>query len=319
MYIFVCFWFSIGTAEAQLEFIIDGYEEKYINHDEGPGAEKYSNLDDASDDTYSQYMYEEPTIKALSHLYWAVDMYKISDNYAIDEFMRINECDIYKKFSDNEFEWSKIRDAAKTFIKNYKSEFPTRFAFVLPLKFSDYDKRRRAFELQEGYKINSVRRFELYASDFNTETCSNDFHVSRGYPRVINLEFSRPFNLTHVPMSFERANKYIKEKNRLFYKDYPKGARSKRAIYEYYRDAYLVMKVKIFAHGKHLGANPQGAPIIQMMGILESYSVYEDIKQTKLFYKQNYVSKKKKGKLDVRLKGQYEILREKAKGEGIFN
>ena len=86
------------------------------------------------------------------------------------------------------------------------------------------------------------------------------------------------------------------------------------------RTAYLVIKVKIFTYGKDLGVNNYDIPIYQMMGVLEGYDVYEDINQENLFYSQNYVTNQKKGRLDVRLKAQYEILRKKHEdGKGMFH
>ncbi len=304
-----------SSAHAQLEFIVDGYEEKYMNHNEGPGAE-IEMFD--QDDIVSQYIYEVPTVKALAHMYWALGLYKISENNNVDEFMRINECEIYKKFSGDELEWNEIRDAAKVFIEENKSEFPTRFSFIMPLQLEDFSIRRQAFALKEDYKIVALRRFELFASDASAKPCVLEHGIAYGYPRVLNMEFSRPFSLTHIPMTEEVANEYIKKTTKQYHDRYDEANRKKEKMYRY-RKAYLVMKIKIFAHGEFAGINRNGYPILQVMGILENYSIYEDKELTKLFYKQSYVSKKKKGKLNIRLKEQYEILREKAKDGGILN
>jgi len=314
MFIGTCLIASV--AQAQLEFLIDGYEEKYISNDEGPSVVLSSG---ETEDANSQYIYEAPTVKALSHMYWALGLYKTSDNKAVDEFLRINECDMYKKFSSDELEWGEIRDATKTFIESNKEDFPTRFTFTLPLQLFNYSVRRQAFEIMDEYKIIASRRFELYAQDYNLRPCNSDHILGEGFPRVLNVEFSRPFNLTHIPMTEDVANDYIKKVNKVFHKVYKGNLRTKWRMYQF-RKAYLVFKIKIFAHGKYFP--PHGMmtyPSAQMMGILESYSVFEDKNLTKLFYKQSYISNKNKGKLDLKLKEQYEILREKSKGDGMLN
>ncbi len=310
----ICAGFMAGNAHAQLEFMVDGYEEKYFNHDEGPGAEIPSVEGESHN---SQYMYEESTIKALSYMFWALGLYKTSDDYAIDQFLQINECELYKKFFGDELEWSDIREAARDFIKANKSDFPTRFTFVLPLKLANYSVRRKAFEIQKEYKIFTARRFELYAKNANAKPCSLDTPIKKGYPRILNMEFSRPFNLTHIPMSKEVADEYIK-KTMALYKRYDEKVRSKRLMYKL-RDAFLVLRIKVFAHGRFLPLHKRGYPVVQMMGSLESYAIYSDSELTNLLYKESYVSNKKKGKLDMKLKEQYEILRERSKAGGILN
>ncbi len=301
-----------NNARAQLEFLIDGYEDKYIDSDEGHSVEKDSIEND------SEYIYEEANIKLLSYMYWALGLYKTSDDYAVDEFLRINECDLFNKFYGDELEWLEIRQAAKKFIEANKIYFPTRFKFVIPLKLADYNKRRGLFEIQDEYKIKTSRRFELYAKDYNKKPCSKDFSISKGYPRVINMELSRPFTLTHIPMKEEVANEYIKETTKEYHRIYEERLRTARLKYSF-RKAYLVLNIKIFAIGDILGLSRYGHPILKAMGILESFAVYKDSDFTQLFYKQSYISRKKKGKLNIRLKEQYEILLEKSKSGGLLN
>lgn len=310
---FILVFVVSGATFAQLEFL-QGYEDKYIDHDEGPGAEKVFS---AIENSTSSYVYEIPTLKALSHLYWALNLYSLDDDEAVDEFMRHNECEIYQNFSSDEFEWAEIRNATRDFIRENKHDFPTRFQFMIPIKLQDYDSRREAFEVQDEYKINSIRRFEVYAQNFRAKTCTDDQKISDGYPRSLVLEFSRPFSLTHVPMGEEVANEYIK-KNLEKLKRYDPAARVKARMYSL-RDAYLVIKVKIFAHGKFLGPNIYRLPVVQMLSILEGYEVYEDRYQQNLFFAESYVTNKDKGKLNIKLQDEYDTLLKRSKGKGIFH
>lgn len=301
------------VSRAQLEFL-DGYEDKYIAQDIGPSAEKeFSFVDNST----ASYVYETPTVKALSHLFWAVNLYSLDDDKAVDEFMHHNECEIYRNFSSDEFEWSEIRNATRDFIRENKNDFPTRFEFIIPIKLEDYDSKRKAFEVQEKYKISSIRRFEVYATNFRQKACAEDIRIQEGYPRSLVLEFSRPFSLSHVPMSEDLANEYIKSSIEKL-KRYDPGARVKSRMYSL-RDAYLVLKVKIFTHGKFLGLTSYKIPAVQMLSILEGYEVYEDRYKQKLFYAESYVTNKDKGKLNVKLQDEYDILIERSKGKGLLH
>lgn len=308
----VCLCFPVN-AQAQLEFL-KGYKDKYISDDQGPGAEKKSN---SINNNKTNYIYETPSVKALSHLYWAVNLYDLSDDDAVDEFMRLNECDIYKNFSSDEFEWSEIRDATRDFIKENKNDFPTRFEFMLPIKFGDYKSKRKAFEVQKPYKIDAIRRFEVYATDFRARTCVSDVRLQDGYPRALVLEYSRPFTLTHVPVDQKIAEDYIK-RNKIKMKKYDERIRTKAKMYEL-RDAYVVMKVKIFTHGKFMGLNSYSLPVVQMMAVLEGYEVYGDRYKKNLFFAESYVVNKNKDKLNIKLQDEYDVLLERSRNNGVLH
>ncbi len=314
--VFYCFslLFFVQPSNAQLEYL-DGYQDKLLDQDQGPGAKKVFN--DIENITTS-YIYETPTMKALSHLYWAVNLYDISDNLAVDEFMRFNECDIYRNFSGDEIEWGRIRDAGRNFILENKNDFPTRFEFLMPIKLKDYDTKRRVFQLQDDFVIDSLRRFEVYAIDFRARECNDDISPQEGYPRSLILEFSRPFTLESFAMEENEANDYIKRKQALFRQKVEERWRNKERMYSF-RDAYLAIKVKIFTHGKFMGLNMYQYPVVQMMAVLEGYEIYEDPYKEKLFFSESYVSNKNKGKLDIKLQDEYDILTKRSQGRGILH
>ncbi len=313
--IFAFAFIAKNSAYAQVEFLLNGYQDKYFNYDDGPGAKKESSGTDISD----KYIYEKPTTKALSHLMWGVGFYNLEDDLAVDEFIRINECAIHEAFSTDEFEWSKVRAATKSFIKENKREFPSRFQFVLPLKLGDYDAKRNAFEIQKDFEVVSIRRFELQATDFNESICSRDNKKNPStYPRALVLEFSRPFTLTHVPTTEAKANIYIKNKLDLMKKYYEIAHHNKSVMYSL-RNAYLVLKVKVFTHGKYLGRNQYNVSMVQMMGILEGYEIYEDIERNNLFFSQSYVKSDSVSSLNVTMQDQYEVLYARSKGAGILH
>lgn len=306
--------FSALPSSAQFEGLVAGYTDKFIDFDVGGGAEKSS-----ENKRYrNNYVYEEATINALMHLYWSVGYYKIEDNWAVDEFMRITECDLFRKYFSDEFEWGKIREATKDFIVENRGDFPTRFEFMVPLMFGDYDEKRKAFALQKKYEIDSIRRFEVYAVDYLKPACVPEFKVMHGAPRALVLEFSRPITMLYVPMESSKANRFIKERTEMLQNTYKDRILTTDQIYST-RSAYLFLNVKVFTHGKSLGLLPTLLQSAQMLSILEGYAIYEDINKTKLIYEQTYVTKKSGGKLNVRLKDQYDILREKAKGDGILH
>ena len=198
-----------------------------------------------------QYLYEKPTMKFLSNLFWSLGWADLENNEHIDHYLRITECEIYRKFVSSEFEMKEIRDATRKFIVDNRSDFPTRVELVQELALRDYDMKRRAFKIDPRYQIQSIRRFELITKD----DYLNGICGARGassistFPLGLVLEFSRPFTLTYVPAPPEVALEYIDEKDKIFQKIMDK-AKNLEKVYEF-RKAYLVLYAKAFAFIKH--------------------------------------------------------------------
>lgn len=311
--VFVSFCGIVSTSFANpINLIKNGYKDVFLRNDQGYGASKKLDFEDRTE----RYIYETPTLETISHTYWALDFHSLSDDEAIDSFMWINECDIYRTYYSDQFEWKDIRNATRDFLKKNKKEFPTRFQFIIPIFLKDYDTRLHAFELQDGYVLNSIRRFEVVAKNSNYECAVSNPGSKKLYPASMLLEFSRPLTLTHIPMTKDRADEYIKEKTSIAQS---KGKVNKSASYEF-REAFLVIKVNIFAHGETFSKiNKDGHNSLQLLSILEGFEVYLDYDRTDLVYSEVFVSKRQSvAKIEEQLNEQYDILREKAAGEGIL-
>tara|TARA_B100001989_G_C24546145_1_gene470916 strand:+ start:1781 stop:2782 length:1002 start_codon:yes stop_codon:yes gene_type:complete len=296
-------------------------------HKSGPGiyvrvqpendfSEEYEEYKENEHKAGKSYIYEDITIASLSHLYWAVNYLDLANDIHIDNFMRINECDIYKSYYGSEFEWIKIRDAARTFIKGNKDFFPMRFRFVQPLELADYDMKRKAFRINPDYEIRAARRFESYAVDLDSLICKQkSFREIEGYTRGIVLELSRPFSLSYVPATPEDARAYIQEKDAIF-KGLREGVKYESTRYSL-RSAYIVFKVKVFAHRKKIKGSSR-FDLTQMMAALEGFEIYQDKDLKKPFYIKSYLSEENEKQTSAELAAEYKILREKAKGAGVL-
>ena len=287
---FTAFFIS-APASAQLEYIMNGYSDEYLNYNEGPGATR-EQLYDLNE---SDYIYESPTLAALSYTYWNVGFYSPDNDNAIDEFIKINECPIYQKYREDEFEWKDIRQATREFLIANRNDFPTRYSFIIPLRFGDYDYKLKAFHLDKSSSIKSKRRFQITTSDFSRKVCTTSHVVNRGgYPRVMTLEFSRPFTLTTIAISEQRAEAMLQEIRE-------KAAKNRKIKPENLRYFYLVMNLKIFTHGGlEQERNKDGFPVIRLMSILESYQIFEDSELKRPLYGEKFIAniQKKNNKED---------------------
>lgn len=263
-----------------------------------------------------EYIYEEMTMETLSHLYWAVSLLDIENDEYIDNFMKINECEIYRNYYGSDFEWKEIRNAGRDFLRKNKDQFPLRFRIVQPLKLVDYDMKRRAFYINPEFQIMSVRRFEAYAIDaFEGKICDDNASKElEGYAKGLVLELSRPFSLTYVPAKPKDASEYIEEKEELL-RDLPVVSQNNFNRYRF-RTAFLVLKVKIFAHRKSIRNGRY--MLTQMMAALEGFEIYADRDLKKALYIKNYIDNQNEAQTSEELQKEYEILYEKAQGEGVL-
>ncbi len=258
-----------------------------------------------------KYRYEKATIKNLSQLYWALDKLDINKIENIDYFMLINECDIYKDYNQHEFEWREIRKSGKKYIEDNKKSFPLRFELIQELRLKEYDLQNAQFEIEDGYKINRTRRFEVQALDIADDVVCGHIGNIPGYPRGLIVEFSRPFEMTHLPIPPEVAEKYIDQKM-IAFRALPEQQQNANFLSST-RDIYLVMKVKIFSYQGDSRAR-EGMDLANVLGVLEGYEVYADQDRKFLLHSETYIRARKKSKLEEELIRQYQESKKKQEG-----
>lgn len=262
------------------------------------------------------YIYEEVTIPILSKLYWAIGFLDIENDTYIDNYMKINECDMYKSYAAAEFDWNQIRAATRKFIENNKSDFPTRLQFVQPLMLMEYDVKRKAFYVNPEYQYKSTRRFEVMAKDGAVQYCTdNAAYAHVGYTKGIMLELSRPFSLEFLTVDQSVAENYVLGVTKKFKKLRPEY--QSKTNFESLRQAYIVFKVKVFAHGK-LVAGSGTDQLTQVLGALEGYDVYSDMGLKNLLFSKSYVIKSDSNKQNARLLKEFDILRDRSRNGGVL-
>lgn len=251
--------------------------------------------------------YAPLSMQNLSKLYWAIDRLDISNVKAIDNFMLINECELYKAYYDNELERPKIRESAKELIQSDISKFPLRFEFTLPLQFADYDAQKQHFEILEPYKVRKARLMDTQALDAKEEICGEKSEIEQ-YPRHVFLELNRPLTFENVPMPQERADLFIQERLKAA-QERNLGAQSRDDIYDA-RDAHMVLNVKIYGYEQDRKSRASKA-VAHLRGVLESIDIYDNQEKTELLYHQDIrVRRSDLSPLEKELQGKYKAAKD---------
>ncbi len=258
------------------------------------------------------YKYEDPTLDKLSQMYWRLNKFNFETDYFVDNFMLINECQIFKDYYHNEFEWRDIRKVGEKFITENINEFPLRFEFIQPLSLAEYDFDRKGFEVVDEHKINNTRIFEVSSPDLYKDICNNDTAIP-GYPRVLRIELSRPLSFDFVPMEEEKAETLILKKSKAF-KRLDERFQTKNRLYAF-RDGIMVMQVKLFAYKGPDQNSQHSYNIAPVLGVLEGIEIYADRDREDLLYKESFRRKKPTSDFEEKIRAKFKARKEAQKAK----
>ncbi len=245
----------------------------------------------------ARFQYEKPTLQKLSRLYWALGMLDENNNENVDNFLMINECDLYKDYYYNEFEWKEIRETARESLKLTKNTFPLRFELVQPLLLTEYDLKKKTFKVKEQYKIKNMSRFQMFPDDYDRPVCLDDssgrIAQVKGYPTGIIAEINRPLNVEEIPVDEKAARIFIDQGMEAF-KLLPSHLQNAEGMANT-RKAYLFMHMKFFAFKGVKNDTDSGVPMANILAVLEDIEVYADKDKNNLLYRANFRKKRTRG------------------------
>lgn len=156
----------------------------------------------------------EPTYIRMSYanlfrLAWAHHLFKVTDKEALDAYLKVTECNLYKKYYQNEFEWEKIRKAAISYFDTYEQETPKYYEYVQPLALGRYDSELQGFPLEKAAEYISLRTLQV-ANYKSGETPCGQLNVDMyKYPSSAVVNIISPLSLTFVRVPKDLAEQYI--------------------------------------------------------------------------------------------------------------
>jgi hypothetical protein len=213
--------------------------------------------------------YIKGTPENLSKLYWRLRVFDLDDDRAVDNFMMINECDLYQRYIHDDFEWAKIREAARSVLHKERDKYSGQFEFILPVRLGRYDTDHNGFYLIDDTEFKSVRRIEIVGNSLSTEICGTTGEI-KDYPRNLLLILKKPFSYNFAKVDEHVAQAYIIRKQKevlgLDY-DYRKS--------RYNRVAYVRMRVNLDQYQGNVKGQ-DGVILSILQGDLEGVDLFED-------------------------------------------
>ena len=219
--------------------------------------------------------YLVPSVENLSKLYWKKNTLDIENNEAVDNFLKINECEIYEEYYEDDFEWKRVRDAAKKMLNQNKADFPDKFKFILPVDLGRYDLEKKGFPLVSETAFVDLRRVEMGGGDNQKDICGTTLDIDY-YPRNIVLALSNPFNFDflqideHVAQAFIIRRKYEKAETG-----------NELRLRHYKRPVFARLRVHLTSYqGQTRGRDNNSLAV--MFGRIEGIDFFEDPYEKKL-------------------------------------
>lgn len=266
----------------------------------------------------TKYIYEDFDMKNISYLYWALN-YKNPKFWGmeyIDSYLKLHECEVYKKYFSSETDWNKIREKTRDYIYRDRGLFPTRYSILQPIFFSNYDLKDNKLNILESYQYISLKRLEVHITNENDYLC-NDVAKQEipGIPRVLIVNFSRPFTIRNIPLSSEKNTNYLNLIEK-FKKSYPReydDAFSKNQ----HKKGFIFFKINIFSQRDYSFLENR-MKALNVLAALEGFDIYADLDQKFLLYSRNFLDMSGRGLVSVDREKEFKALKVKYQGSGIL-
>lgn len=243
----------------------------YVKNPEGPKKENEK--------------YELPTFENLSKLYWTLGILDPErDVAAIDNFVRIHDCQVYLDYYRDDFEWRKIRAITKEKIINERATWPVRFELLVPVELGRYDFAKKEFPVLSEFLKEGARRITTGYNSMQDQVCDTKAMKIPDYPRDVVLNLSRPILIESIPMDPDLGQDYLirtKILNAEEYRDRDPSVRERR----YERMAFLRVRVRMIKFMEFMKAGDRGELYPLIFSSVESFDVFEDQDMKKILYK----------------------------------
>lgn len=225
------------------------------------------------DDFVGEYL--QPTFENLSKLYWHKNAIDINDDQAIDNFLRINECSIYQKYYADDFEWLRVRKAARQMLLENKDSFSNKYKIILPIDLGRYDMEKKGFPLINNTSFLDLRRIEIGGNSSMSDICGDDGNIEN-YPRNVILVLNKPFQYDFVNLDEHIAQAYIIKQR------YEPAKRPNSLVNrKFNRLAFARIRITFDKYqGDTKGID--GDPLAIMFGRLDGIDIFEDPYEQKL-------------------------------------
>ena len=218
--------------------------------------------------------YIPASYQSLSQATWRYNMHDISNDAAIDEYIKISNCALYHDYFDHDFLWQRVREGMRREIRYYAGQFPDRFQMIGGIELGRYDFGTSSFLVPENYQLNKAGFLEIPARDAFEGACK-PARASTVFPPYIRLAADNPFSLLQIPVPPADARPLIERLGKYKYRDITS-------------DRMAVMRIRVRMTGIREYTPTAIHPRIIFKGQSDDIAIFEDPEMTKLIWQKNF-------------------------------
>ena len=159
---------------------------------------------------FSSYAFatsQEVSYVALSKVLTKLRAVDVTNDKVIDEYAKINYCDIYSKYYNNEIEWAKIKKAIRLSIAKENETSPLSFYYDSVVDLNKYDVNNKLFKISPSTPMKRVGTIDYFVTV--NSMCGGSYNAEYFFPHF-KFVLDDPIAIETVPANDEVAAQIIK-------------------------------------------------------------------------------------------------------------
>lgn len=155
--------------------------------------------------------YVPSTHQNIIRLMWMLQAYDLKNPDDITNYLRIAECNLYKKYYGDEFEWHKIQKATASYLQKYASNFSNYVEVVQPVTIGRYDFDLQGFNIVDTPELINMTAMQISDDqDFGGKECALPKINSGRYSSSAIVKFKTPINMNFIRVPNDVAQEYLR-------------------------------------------------------------------------------------------------------------
>ncbi len=131
----------------------------------------------------------------------------ISDDALLDEYAMVTDCDLYKRFYGNDFQWNKVRGLIRNSIQMNIASFPISYHYDARLQLDRYDFAQKTFMFTALTTIHNINTFVIY----HREDAGCGQAKVQFLPTTYRSVMDTPLTIPGIPLAEADAQAMLKQ------------------------------------------------------------------------------------------------------------
>lgn len=203
----------------------------------------------------------------------------LQDQLLLDEYVIIEECDLYKAFYSDDFKWNKVRVALSEDATENASKYPIAYRFDTRLQLDRYDFQDKIYRFSSKATLDNINTAVFY--EVTGPACGKA--DIKYLPRIFRVVFDSSVNILGLPLLPNDAEKLLKTME--------SDNNSSRIVYTrfkfhvvYIEPLLKSLQSKNSSDIVYTQATKSERREMRLDAILDAIDFYEDEAMTKLIY-----------------------------------